>query len=287
MQIIKRSGRTEPYCREKIFTAIKKCTVNSERNISEEAINEMTNCVEKFLVGNESQRSVERIQDEVERVLMAHGFYAEAKSYILYRWTRSEKRKILETLSTELKCQDILPYLHSIQSRFAEDIYSIGLLAEKFIGVLKPSMDQDERIGLLIKSAVELTSQDAPQWEYIASELLVFKLTRRIKILENRCGLHSLYDKLWYLTQEGLYGTYILDQYTKEEIDIAETFIVNDRNRLLNYSGVHLLVKRYLICTHSKEVIESIQEMFLGIALHLAMLEKITAWNGCIVFTIC
>ena len=47
-----------------------------------------------------------------------------------------------------------------------------------------------------------------------------------------------------------------------------------ERDKLLNYSGLDLLAKRYLIRTRSHEPIESVQEMYLGIALHLAMPEK-------------
>ena len=47
-----------------------------------------------------------------------------------------------------------------------------------------------------------------------------------------------------------------------------------ERDKLLNYSGFDLLYKRYLIRTHSHEPMESVQEMYLGIALHLAMPEK-------------
>ena len=273
MQIIKRSGLAEPYCREKIVTAIKKCSEHSESEISESIINEMTDAVEDFLVQHEEARSVERIQDEVERILMVHGFYAEAKSYILYRWNRSEKRKVLTNLGQELGCQEILPSLRSIEERFSGEQYSLSILAEKFAGVLKPDMTQKERVSLLIKSAVELTSQDAPLWEFIAAELFDFQLSKELQKVEAQWGLHSFYDKLWYLTQEGLYGKYILEHYSKEEIDEAASFILNDRNKLLNFSGIDLLVKRYLICTRKHEVVESVQEMFLGIALHLAMNE--------------
>ena len=47
-----------------------------------------------------------------------------------------------------------------------------------------------------------------------------------------------------------------------------------ERDKLFNYSGLDLLAKRYLIRTRSHEPIESVQEMYLGIALHLAMPEK-------------
>lgn len=274
MQIIKRSGLSEAYCREKIVTAIKKCSIHSEKGISDNEIANMVDEVEAFLHTHEDQRCVERIQDEVERILMVHGFYAEAKSYILYRWQRSERRKVILTLADDAGCPDLADRLRAIRDRFPDEAYSLSILAEKFAGVLKSGMTAKERLALLIKSAVELTSQEAPQWEFIAAEIFDFKLTRELQATEAQWGLHTFYDKVCYLTHEELYGKYILENYSKEEIDQAATFIDNSRNRLLNYSGIDLLSKRYLICSRNREVLESVQEMFLGIALHLAMPEK-------------
>lgn len=76
------------------------------------------------------------------------------------------------------------------------------------------------------------------------------------------------------MTEEGLYGDYILQNYSEEEINEAASFIRPERNELLNYSGLNLLLKRYVIKNYSGKVIERVQEMFLGIALHLAMPEK-------------
>ena len=87
-------------------------------------------------------------------------------------------------------------------------------------------------------------------------------------------GLRTFYRKLKYMTEEGLYGDYILQNYSEEEINEAATFIDPERNKLLNYSGLDLLLKRYVIKNYSGKVIERVQEMFLGIALHLAMPEK-------------
>lgn len=86
-------------------------------------------------------------------------------------------------------------------------------------------------------------------------------------------GIDDLYEKLEYLTEEGLYGSYILQHYSREEILEAATFIDERRNKLINYSGIELLLKRYVVRSHAGVPLESVQEMFLGIALHLAMLE--------------
>ena len=76
------------------------------------------------------------------------------------------------------------------------------------------------------------------------------------------------------MTSEGLYGEYVLQNYTEEEINEAATFIKEERNKLLNYSGLDLLLKRYVIKNYAGKAIERVQEMYLGIALHLAMPEQ-------------
>ena len=45
--------------------------------------------------------------------------------------------------------------------------------------------------------------------------------------------IDTFFDKLTYLTREGYYGQYILEHYSKEEIDEIETFFVPERNHLL------------------------------------------------------
>lgn len=164
--------------------------------------------------------------------------------------------------------------LEEIESAFPEKEYSMDILTEKFQGFDKPGMQPDERLSALIKAAVELTTQDAPKWEYIAGRLLCFKLNKDIAAETKSLGVNSFYDKLRYLTDEGLYGDYILAAYSKEEINEAQTFMKPEMDTLLNYSGLDLLSKRYLLRTHDQHPIEMVQEMFLGIALHLALPEK-------------
>lgn len=273
MQITKRNGTTESYNREKIAVAIKKSFASTGQEIIEETIQEMVNEVEQFVHSNCANCNVERIQDEVERCLMEHGFYAEAKNYILYRWQRTERRKALNDITTGTGNPQMMDVLKEIQKDFTRNEYSLTVLAEKFSSFCKPEMSSDERLSALIKAAVELTTQEAPDWEFIAARLLNFQLTEKQEKQAKISGIHSFYEKLRYLTNEGLYGSYILDSYSQQEIEEAAEFICPERDKLFNYSGLDLLSKRYLIRTHSHEPMESVQEMYLGIALHLAMLE--------------
>lgn len=273
MQITKRNGTTESYNREKIAVAIKKSFASTGQEIIEGTIQEMVNEVEQFVHSNCANCNVERIQDEVERCLMEHGFYAEAKNYILYRWQRTERRKALNDITTGTGNPQMMDVLKEIQKDFTRNEYSLTVLAEKFSSFCKPEMLSDERLSALIKAAVELTTQEAPDWEFIAARLLNFQLTEKQEKQAKISGIHSFYEKLRYLTNEGLYGSYILDSYSQQEIEEATEFICPERDKLFNYSGLDLLSKRYLIRTHSHEPMESVQEMYLGIALHLAMSE--------------
>lgn len=271
MLITKRNGTEESYNREKIAVAIKKSFASTGRDAVEETIREMVGKVETFVLADANNRNVERIQDEVERCLMEHGFYAEAKNYILYRWQRTERRKALNDIVTGTGKPLMAETLKEIQEDFTGKEYSLTVLAKKFADICKPGMTPDERLSALIKAAVELTTQEAPDWEFIAARLLNFRLAEKRAAVS---GKQSFYEKLVYLTEEGLYGSYILESYSREEIDEAAGFICPERDKLLNYSGLDLLARRYLIHTHSHEPLESVQEMYLGIALHLAMPEK-------------
>lgn len=274
MYIIKRNGTSEPFHQEKISKAIQKSFTHPLSADDKLVIDAITQEVAQFLTDNEAFRTVEHIQDKVERCLMEHGFYTEAKSYILYRWQRTEQRQIMQRLVDGMADDSLADTFKEIQCDFPDEAYNLKLLADKLSGFMKRDMNSDERLSAVIKVAIELTTQDAPDWEFIAARLYHFKLTKKLEAQAEMRGIRSFYEKLQYLTAKGLYGAYILEAYTPEEIEEAATFMRPERNKLFNYSGLSLLAKRYLICTHAHEPIESVQEMYLGIALHLALPEK-------------
>lgn len=181
------------------------------------------------------------------------------------------RQKMIETFQD---FTEIASCMEAIQNDFPEDIYYLGILEDKFLTFQKPELSIEENLQLLIKAAVELTTQKAPKWEMIAARLLLFTFERELKKAEESCQITTLYEKIVYLTGRGLYGQYILENYTKEEIDEFETFLAPERNDLFTYSGLELLLNRYVIHTGQGVALESPQEMFLGIAMHLAMKEQ-------------
>ena len=274
MNITKRNGEVEVYNNEKISIAIKKSFISTGKDVSDSEIAGMVSEVEQFITENPELRTVEDIQNRVEKCLMAHGHYDEAKNYILFRYQRNEQRQAINYIVWTADDRELADVLHSVAREYRERSYSMVTLQEKFSSFTKPGMSQKDSIDALIKAAVELTTPEAPAWEMISARILSYRSEKKITRLEEELGLKTFYRKVKYMTEEGLYGDYILQNYSEEEINEAATFIDPERNKLLNYSGLDLLLKRYVIKNYSGKVIERVQEMFLGIALHLAMPEK-------------
>lgn len=257
---------------------------------------------------------VEGVQDLVERALMERGHFEVAKSYILYRHERAEKRAVRVELARAVAglgggiayedglvpagapsaadddaatapkdhlAENLDRTLARIQRDFDDPAYDLAMLSARFRALTGAGQDADARLGALIRAAVELTSQEAPRWEMIAARLLDLSFMRRLTVTRRELGIVSFGELVRHLTERGLYGDYILASYSVSELEEAAAFMVPERDELFAYSGLDLLINRYVIRAHDHTPLESPQEMFLGIALHLAMNEEPTqrlAW---------
>lgn len=252
---------------------------------------------------------VEGVQDLVERALMERGHFEVAKSYILYRHERAEKRAVRVELARAVAglgggiaceeghaaagvpsaadddaatapkdrlAEDLDHILARIQRDFDDPAYDLAMLSARFRALTGAGQDADARLGALIRAAVELTSQEAPRWEMIAARLLDLSFMRRLATTRRELGIASFGELVRHLTERGLYGDYILASYSVSELEEAAAFMVPERDELFAYSGLDLLINRYVIRAHDHTPLESPQEMFLGIALHLAMNEEPT-----------
>lgn len=252
---------------------------------------------------------VEGVQDLVERALMERGHFEVAKSYILYRHERAEKRAVRVELARAVAglgggiaceeglvtdrapsaaeddtatapkdrlAEDLDHTLARIQRDFDDPAYDLAMLSARFRALTGAGQDADARLGALIRAAVELTSQEAPRWEMIAARLLDLSFMRRLTTTRRELGIASFGELVRHLTERGLYGDYILASYSVSELEEAAAFMVPERDELFAYSGLDLLINRYVIHAHDHTPLESPQEMFLGIALHLAMNEEPT-----------
>lgn len=156
--------------------------------------------------------------------------------------------------------------------------YNIDRLKEKLDLIIRPGMDYYDIRESLIQISLELTTDIEPKWQYVASNLYVYKLydtVRKNRKLDNNENLYSnLYGFIESLTEQKLYGKYILENYSREEIEELEKELKPERDFLFTYSGIKLLSERYLVEDFNRKVLELPQQMFMGIAMHLAIPEK-------------
>lgn len=278
MNIIKRNGQHAAYDRAKLTRVINLAFSGIGTGILPLEADELTDAIEARLFElseSTGDLPVETIQDCVEIALMERGHYDAMKSFILYRSGRTRARAAREQLMQYFGADAQLDTcLKDIQKEFDDDSYALTHLARKFATFFKPGMERAEALTLLKKAAAELTTQDAPQWEMIAARFELMRLEGLRREFQEQNGLETFYDKVAYLVEQGLYGAYILDAYTREELLELAGLMQPERDKLFNVSGIELLAGRYLIRTYGGVVLESPQEMFLGIALHLAMQEK-------------
>ncbi|WP_250278971.1 ribonucleoside-diphosphate reductase subunit alpha [[Clostridium] colinum] len=113
-------------------------------------------------------------------------------------------------------------------------------------------------------------------WQYVASRLLIYDLYKEAAINRNynHFGYGDFLELVKSLTEQNLYGNYILENYSEEEIKELGNYIKSDRDNLFNYDGLNLLSKRYLVKSLDGKILELPQERFLIIAMHIAIPEK-------------
>lgn len=148
-------------------------------------------------------------------------------------------------------------------------------LMNDFMLQLRDGMSSADIQRNLIQMAVEKTSIQQPNWQFVAARLLayeVYKQAAKTLGVED-ISYGDLHNLIMNLTEKGLYGSYILEHYTKEQVDELASYIKPDRDFLFNYIGIKMVTDRYVIKGLDKEVMELPQQMFMGVAMHLAMKE--------------
>lgn len=277
MKILKRDKREVDFDHLKIKNAIEKAFDSVGKAYVDSVINAYALDIKNSLLKNYDPKNpptVEEIQDLVELKLIDEKEIEVVKAYILYRNRHSEERQILDKFANYITDDKVLKILKFVRKTYDPKKYELENLYKKFESFVKKDQSQDAYLSEIIKAASELTDKDAPRWEFIAALFLNYDLEKKIKANLEEFKINNFYEKIAFLTERGLYGKYILENYSKEDILELEDYIDNSRNRLLNYSGLDLLIKRYVIRSHDGRFVESIQEMFMGIAMHLAIPEK-------------
>ncbi len=272
MYIVKRDGTEQRFDAVKIKNALAAAFGSVGHDAGEDVLDRLTAVVVSKIPS--FPVTVEQVQDLAEKTLMEEGYFDEVKSFILYRDARAKARAHRNEIASRFDDPVLVGVLKGIQYDYPEPEYDLMHLSGKFASFAREGADESAKYASLVRAAVELTTQEAPKWEFIAARLVMFDMYKKLAAELKARDIKGFYAKLAYLTERKLYGAYILEHYTREEVAECASIIDRRRDNLFTYSSLQLVLKRYVIHDFDGTLLETPQEMFLGIAMHLAMKEK-------------
>ena len=123
---------------------------------------------------------------------------------------------------------------------------------------------------ILVRSASDLISLDSPNYQFVASRLLLYGVYKQVFGSEWVQGLPSVLNHCYTCVEKKVYDSEIIDKYTYEEWTKINSWIDHDRDTLFTYAGLRQVVDKYLVQDRSSnEVYETPQYMYMMIAVTL------------------
>jgi ribonucleoside-diphosphate reductase alpha chain len=117
---------------------------------------------------------------------------------------------------------------------------------------------------VLIRSANDLISLDAPNYQYAAARLLSYGVNKDVFGEYNAITLQQNID---VNIERGVYDKEILEKYTAEEIERLDSYIHHKRDENFTYAGLRQVVDKYLCQDRSSgQIFETPQFMYMMIA---------------------
>lgn len=238
--------------------------------------------------------TIEMIQDQVERELMESGHFNVMKNFILYRNERRKLRdknkekiekklehntlKIIKTnwkrenfdIEKVKKTYKIVSYWLARKCRFEE-------ISDSLKKYIVEDMKTSDITNMLIKSAIDLISVENISWQFIAWRLALINLYKEAS--KNRwMDIEKIYEPKHYkalfdeYVKAWLYSKDFYNHYSEEDILEAGKYLKKENDFDYNYTTVLMYKKRYLL-NPNKIIKELPQEMYMSVALFLAMPE--------------
>ncbi|GGE66102.1 ribonucleoside-diphosphate reductase [Shewanella carassii] len=116
----------------------------------------------------------------------------------------------------------------------------------------------------IIKAAADLISPDSPDYQFLAARLAIFHLRKKAF---GQFEPPKLADHVSKLVAMGKYDKHLLEDYSREELDVLDSYIDHWRDMNFSYAAVKQLEGKYLVqnrVTH--EVYESAQFLYILVA---------------------
>jgi len=125
-------------------------------------------------------------------------------------------------------------------------------------------MSTNEIQEILVRSANDLISLDAPNYQYAAARLLSYGLYKQVFGQYENVSLTKMIEQN---INRGLYDPEVLTKYSTDELDVLDSYIRHKRDENFTYAGLRQVVDKYLVQDRSTgEIFETPQIMYMMIA---------------------
>ena len=299
IQIRKRDGELAPFDRARIEKAIDLAALDAGEadrsfvsTITDYIVKDLEHVFGEIFVNR--LPGVEDIQDIVEQNLMKMQKYEVAKQYIIYRAKHTEEReekkeKLIKqfeknamkvTKANGEKEYFDIDKIKAVFDRAAkghEEKCTFDALMEAFKKNLVEEIKTSDINKLLTKTCIDLVSVENIAWEQVAAQIFLGNIykqaikNRGIKLSEiyKPSSYKALFDE--YI-EKGLYYKDFYKYYSEADILEAGKHLNKKTDEMYGYTTVLSLNKRYL-CNPNKVIKELPQEMYMSVALFLAIPE--------------
>lgn len=288
--IRKRDGRVVPFDRSRIAHAIE-MAVRAELGcpypdpIAAAAAAQVEAVVDAVLAKlpnvpeGEVVATVEEIQDEVERALMAAGAFAVARRYIVYREARARRREEQELRLVDADGQEVLLNLAVLRSWITEacdghgERVSAKAIADEVLAGLPTGaslVDLERSIVLAARTRIEID----PAYSFVAARALLRgiyaeAMGRRVGIAEAHAAYAAAFPKY---VRRAVDLELLAPEMLNFDLERLGAALAPERDFAFQYLGLQTLYDRYLI--HSKgRRLELPQMLWMRVAMGLALQE--------------
>jgi ribonucleoside-diphosphate reductase alpha chain len=159
-----------------------------------------------------------------------------------------------------------LDKIHKVITWAAQDLSDVSVSQVEIKAHIQfyDGIRTDEIHETLIKSAADLISTEAPDYQYLAARLAIFHLRKKAY---GQFTPPHLYDHVKGLVETGKYDEHLLSDYTQDEFNEMNTYIDHWRDMNFSYAAVKQLEGKYLVQNRvSGDIYESAQFLYILVA---------------------
>jgi ribonucleoside-diphosphate reductase alpha chain len=285
--IQKRNGTIVPFEGERIRAAIEKAfraelDLDSGISLSEQVAQRIGRIAQEVVAWCDLQTTpltVEQIQDEVERVLMADGEHRVARRYVLYREHHAKSRQASRLSYRRADGTEVEINPDDLQQRFVEmcqdlspQISTAALVQETlkaaYHGITEAELTQAAIMAARARIEIE------PDHTFVAARLLLMQLSQEVTgefLPFSRLG-EAARRHFSRLIREGLQAELLDEALLGYDLERLAGALVPERDLKFAYLGIQTLYDRYFLQNKGRRM-ELPQTFWMRVAMGLALHE--------------